>query len=1185
VLNRDPNGRLAMRVGLQFFRTLRPSHDFLCVLLLAVILAAGLVLSSCGGGGSSSSQQPPPPAADFSLAFEEASVSIQQQGVYQFQNIAATPVNGFTGTISLTVSGLPAGVTMTPGSLPALVITGSGTNTSFQLAASPTATVGTSTITVTGTAGPISHSKTFSLTVTAAAPFTIQVSPTALALTPSLNGTVQVTVTPSPGTSPSLGVQVTQAPPNSGINIVGPQGFLTPTNPVQILVEAGVLAQPVQNFPIVVTATDNANNSYVVVVPLTISVASSSVMPTRSTFVRTDQAPTGVVYDQVRKLVFVSVEILDQVAVFSSIDGHRVTTIPVQYPAGIDESVDGSAVYVVSPYFSYITTIDPNLLEVVQQTSLPQAGGSIQTGFQIDTLSNGNVMIFLAGEGLTGPPAYLWDPASNTFTGFAQTFRNFAQEITRSADHSKILIYGGNSSGTTAVIYDATSSNLTGPVNLNGIYAVAISPDGSQIFGVGGQGLPSIFYDNQFNVLGSVSLDVLSIVGALFSLDGSHAYVLESELFSGENIGAVIDTSTFSLVGAVPSLAFGTILPFSGQLATPFAIDETNMVFAGAFRGVEYLDVTSPRFFNLPFSNGILMSPTLESLSGTTTTQLQGAYFSSAWNYNVYFGPPPASPQTEPGTNVSVQSNNILDITAPAGTVAGPANVTLTRSDGFFQVIPDAISYGPSVLQVDADVGSPSGGDTIKIVGFGFDTSNLQVTIGGKPATNISRNGPIAGEFFPAATLTLTTPAGASGYADVTVTTPDGSTTASGGFQYLATAQIYPVPGSAFDDIVYDQTRQRLYITNQNHNRVEIFDLGTGTFLSPISVGNQPTALALTPDSARLAVVNSADVTMSVIDPSALQVLATFSVLPAQDTGCNAPLNMSPVEPHRMLLNLACPAVLEGGVFHLISLDTGSLSCTGVAGCQSNGTDMAFGNCCGLGSSASIPDGSKVFLASGVGGPVAMLNLTANTVTTGFSGTFNDAAASADGNIFAASFGISNAQLSQTSIMAFEPYSNSANQSILPPGEKMNPSGSLLFMPQSAAVAIFDVHTGRMVQRVAISDGIPQSTGAMALDETGTKMFLITNSGITIAQLFQAPLSLATVNPAAGSQGTQVTLRGSGFQTGSTVLFGTLQAATTYVDPETLTATVPVISPGPVRITVTNPGDQTYSSDDAFTVQ
>jgi len=288
-----------------------------------------------------------------------------------------------------------------------------------------------------------------------------------------------------------------------------------------------------------------------------------------------------------------------------------------------------------------------------------------------------------------------------------------------------------------------------------------------------------------------------------------------------------------------------------------------------------------------------------------------------------------------------------------------------------------------------------------------------------------------------------------------------------------------------------------------------------------------------------------------------------------------------------MLLNLACPGTLNGGVFHLVNLDTGSLSCTGVAGCQSNGADMVFGNCCGFAATASTPDGSKVFLApGGNGGTVAMLDLSANKLSYGFFGTFGDAAANSDVNTFAASFGIANAQLSQTAIMAFERYADAGTESLHNViGEKLNPSGSLLFVPQDTGVDIFDVHKGRLVQHVAIADGIPLDTDAMALDETGMKMFLITNSGITIAQLFQAPLSVASASPAMGSPGTQVKRRGSGFMSSSTVLFGTSQATMSYVDSETLTVTVPAISSGPTRITVQNPGGQTYAFDDAFAVQ
>jgi hypothetical protein len=115
---------------------------------------------------------------------------------------------------------------------------------------------------------------------------------------------------------------------------------------------------------------------------------------------------------------------------------------------------------------------------------------------------------------------------------------------------------------------------------------------------------------------------------------------------------------------------------------------------------------------------------------------------------------------------------------------------------------------------------------------------------------------------------------------------------------------------------------------------------------------------------------------------------------------------------------------------------------------------------------------------------------------------------------------------------------------------------------------------------------VPNVPGPLALDETGNRIFLITTTGISVAQFFQAPLSLATVSPATATAGTQVTLRGNGFQNGATVSFGTLQVPANFVDAGTLQATVPsALPPGPLRITVTNPGGQSYFYDAAFVAE
>ncbi|HVI10624.1 MAG TPA: hypothetical protein VND65_20210 [Candidatus Binatia bacterium] len=74
--------------------------------------------------------------------------------------IKITDLNGFTGQVTLTVTGLPKGVTA--------AVQGQGNQQKVALKATPTATTGFSTVTITGTSGSITQSITLSLAVSAA---------------------------------------------------------------------------------------------------------------------------------------------------------------------------------------------------------------------------------------------------------------------------------------------------------------------------------------------------------------------------------------------------------------------------------------------------------------------------------------------------------------------------------------------------------------------------------------------------------------------------------------------------------------------------------------------------------------------------------------------------------------------------------------------------------------------------------------------------------------------------------------------------------------------------------------------------------------------------------------------------------------------------------------------------------
>jgi hypothetical protein len=123
---------------------------------------------------------------------------------------------------------------------------------------------------------------------------------------------------------------------------------------------------------------------------------------------------------------------------------------------------------------------------------------------------------------------------------------------------------------------------------------------------------------------------------------------------------------------------------------------------------------------------------------------------------------------------------------------------------------------------------------------------------------------------------------------------------------------------------------------------------------------------------------------------------------------------------------------------------------------------------------------------------------------------------------------------------------------------------------------------------VFVSNG---SSQVLAIDENGQRLFAITskdgtaqNAGLTIAKLANVPLGIGTLTPANGpaTGGTQITIRGSGFQNGATVTIGGKIATVTLKDMNTLTLVTPALPPGAQRLAITNPDGETVVLDAAF---
>lgn len=377
-----------------------------------------LVCVSCGGGGSLNS--PPPPSGDFQLSFATDPLVLQQGGA-NGEQVNLTALNGFTGNVTLSLSPLPAGITVTP-TFPNTISYTEGLGVSF--AASSTAGIGSSTLTLTGTSGNITHSITLTIQINAPPSFQLSLNPSSITLTPNSSASVQVTLsgTIPAGSDVSINVPFTTAS-LPGVRSSGPVYVSTaqPTATFQVI--AGFEVAAASSVPVEISGT---SGSTVVNVTLFVSVNNTfptSGPPSRSTFRRTDMDPTSAVYDSTRKQVFVAVPQLNEVLVYSSADAHKIATIQVPAPNGLDMSADGTKLIVASRTEAFCV-IDPAGLQLESCNPVVTSSSAVPETLNPLTLANGNILFVVGdaggsgGTGLVGSGSGLleWNATTGAFS-------------------------------------------------------------------------------------------------------------------------------------------------------------------------------------------------------------------------------------------------------------------------------------------------------------------------------------------------------------------------------------------------------------------------------------------------------------------------------------------------------------------------------------------------------------------------------------------------------------------------------------------------------------------------------------------------------------------------------------------------------------------------------------------------
>src|SRR5262249_37500028 len=356
--------------------------------------------------------------------------------------------------------------------------------------------------------------------------------------------------------------------------------------------------------------------------------------------------------------------------------------------------------------------------------------------------------------------------------------------------------------------------------------------------------------------------------------------------------------------------------------------------------------------------------------------------------------------------------------------------------------------------------------------------------------------------------------------ADVVVSSLTGSATLSRGFAYLQSEQVFSKPG-LHKFLLYDQKRQRLYLTNIDH--VDVFDLGSAHFLASIQPpgGPPPNAglrgLGLTPDGSQMIVADFGAQSLYLINPDTSTGSAAF-VGGIQGYSNSGPSRVAATSAKTVFVAMGAEGSPQSGCTAcLAQMDVSSFPPTVM---PANQPEISFLTGSPLLQLNAAGDYVFPSFATAPGGPIAAWNASApgqfQTFTANASAV--DVAVSADGNAIAvrenSQTSIRRNDLSLLGVAASSELEHAPGRTEVP-GAAMHASGSLLYLPfltgpapdlppatgVAGGIDIVDVRTGILRRRILLPepfamlstdiDGLHGSF--LAIDEHGQRIFALTN--------------------------------------------------------------------------------------------
>ncbi len=938
--------------------------------------------------------------------------------------------------------------------------------------------------------------------------FSLSTQPATVVIAPGGTQSAIISINGENGFSGSA--QITTTPP-SGVSVSPPSFSLSVGTPQQLTISASSSVSPGTLSASFTGASGALTHSAQLQIDVDLPMTGSH-PPFRTRYLRTDLQydpnlleffpPHFTAYDSANGYFFVSNPTLNRIDVFDGATESQVGSIIVPYVWGIDITPDGSTMYAATA-FGDVYLIDPLGMSVVQRFPSASLGSQGYMPSQLFILASGKLVLFggAALLNVDGSQTFaIWDPTTNNLQVInADVFGQAAfvniGAITLTADRTKVVVGSADSDDDLGLYDPSTGVTVSGRASLGIVTQILPTPDGSRLF---------MEEDGQFEVFNAQTLAQLGTftssgfggsTNALLSYDGS-------TLFSTDELGdvTVYDTNSFSQTGWIPNFDVSDLQAY----IVPLVSDETGLVVGPIGHGVAFLDTTQlePGLAQTVFNIGFL-SPGTGSVDGGTSVQAEVSEQNATSPENIdsgtiYIG--------NAAANNIVLSNKTATALTPPASAGGAADFTVVLPGGSIQLNPENFSYGPTIVELSTNAASADGGGQGVIFGYGLgqQPSGATVSVGGQPAqvtqviTSFAYIVPIYP--FPIEAVLFTIPPGTAGTtATVTVSTAAGTATSAIPLTYVPSVQQYSLPSATLMQGVYDPTRSVIYFTDQS--QIDVFSTSGDNWLSPITISytnasSRLTGVALSQDSNTLAVSDSGNASIYVLNPSAPSAVKSFSVQSTLAPG---------YEPYALTVNNSGVVYYKtyGGdsqsIFHMLNTNTSAI------------TDFEFGG----GSSSSSYDrllisptgqyvyGSGPFIFNTATNAYAV-GYQAETVGDDYGNGYNlDMALSQDGSTLVTDNVLTDANLNMDSDIAYVDRDTWLPVAVY--GQKLNTDGSLIFQPLTNGIDELNAVTGLLAYRIALPIQIANAYDALVIDNNDNLLFAITPTGIATINLSSLP--------------------------------------------------------------------------------